>query len=218
MEFCNSPLKSSQHCRNEGLLSDIFGSVDGPSVHPLIFALVVVNMIQKPLIPTAWKVSKYGVISGPYFPVFGLNTERFLWISVFSPSTGKYGREITPYLDTFHTVPVLSLRFCVLLMHLTKSKHSFLKFFRCPVVNISLTKTCSVLTLLVVCLLTKYAKQTLSSQTFDCVYFNATQNKDIHLWKVQPYVFNIAQKQTLNFEILGFMVLKRVMKKANIMF
>ena len=25
---------------------------------------------------TAWKVSKYVVISGPYFPVFGLNTER----------------------------------------------------------------------------------------------------------------------------------------------
>ena len=40
---------------------------------------------------TAWKVSKYGVISGPYFPVFGLNT-------------GKYGPEITPYLDTFHAV------------------------------------------------------------------------------------------------------------------
>ena len=49
---------------------------------------------------TAWKVSKYGVISGPYFPVFGLNTE----ISVFSPNTGKYGPEITPYLDTFHAV------------------------------------------------------------------------------------------------------------------
>ena len=27
------------------------------------------------LINTAWKVSKYVVISGPYFPVFGLNTE-----------------------------------------------------------------------------------------------------------------------------------------------
>ena len=26
-------------------------------------------------INTAWKVSKYGVISGPYFPVFGLNME-----------------------------------------------------------------------------------------------------------------------------------------------
>ena len=26
---------------------------------------------------TAWKVSKYGVISGPYFPVFGLNTQIY---------------------------------------------------------------------------------------------------------------------------------------------
>ena len=26
---------------------------------------------------TAWKVPKYGVISGPYFPLFGLNTERY---------------------------------------------------------------------------------------------------------------------------------------------
>ena len=40
---------------------------------------------------TAWKVSKYGVISGSYFPVF-------------SPNTGKYGPEITPYLNTFHAV------------------------------------------------------------------------------------------------------------------
>ena len=38
---------------------------------------------------TAWKVSKYGVISDPYFPVL-------------SPNTRKYGSEITPYLDTFH--------------------------------------------------------------------------------------------------------------------
>ena len=33
---------------------------------------------------TAWKVSKYGVIS--------------------APNTGKYGQEITPYLDTFYAV------------------------------------------------------------------------------------------------------------------
>ena len=32
-------------------------------------------------------MSKYGAISGPYFPVFGLNA-------------GKYRPEITPYLDT----------------------------------------------------------------------------------------------------------------------
>ena len=44
-----------------------------------------------PKLYTAWKVSKYGVIYGPYFPVFGLNT-------------GKCGPEITPYLDTFHAV------------------------------------------------------------------------------------------------------------------
>ena len=36
-------------------------------------------------------MSKYGVISGPYFPVFSQNTE-------------DYGLEITPYLDTFYTV------------------------------------------------------------------------------------------------------------------
>ena len=37
---------------------------------------------------TAWKVPKYGAISG----------------QVFSPNTGKYRPEITPYLDTFHAV------------------------------------------------------------------------------------------------------------------
>ena len=26
---------------------------------------------------TAWKVTQYGVFSGPYFPAFGLNTERY---------------------------------------------------------------------------------------------------------------------------------------------
>ena len=36
-------------------------------------------------------MSKYEVISGPYFLVFGLNA-------------GKYGPEITPYLGTFHAV------------------------------------------------------------------------------------------------------------------
>ena len=36
-------------------------------------------------------MAKYGVISGPYFPVFSQNTE-------------KYGPETTPYFDTFHVV------------------------------------------------------------------------------------------------------------------
>ena len=46
---------------------------------------------------TVWKVSKCEAFSGPHFPVFGLNT-------VFSPNTGKYGQEKTPYLDSFHAV------------------------------------------------------------------------------------------------------------------
>ena len=37
------------------------------------------------------KCPKYRLISGPHFPIFGLNT-------------GKYGPEITPYLDTFYAV------------------------------------------------------------------------------------------------------------------
>ena len=45
--------------------------------------------------PTAWKVSKYGAISGLYFPVLVLKT-------------GKYGPEITPYLDTFQAVTCFS--------------------------------------------------------------------------------------------------------------
>ena len=31
--------------------------------------------------------------SGPYFSVFGLNMERYSYLSVFSPNTGKYGPE-----------------------------------------------------------------------------------------------------------------------------
>ena len=56
-------------------------------------------------------MSKYGVISGPYFPVFGLNTGKYepekLQISVFGPNTGKYGPEITPYLDTSRSMVVI---------------------------------------------------------------------------------------------------------------
>ena len=39
------------------------------------------------------KCPKYGVFSGPYFPVF-------------SPNAGNYGPEKTPYLDNFHAVHV----------------------------------------------------------------------------------------------------------------
>ena len=42
---------------------------------------------------TGLKVFKYGVISGAYFPVFGLNAE-------------KYRPEKSPCLDTFHAMQI----------------------------------------------------------------------------------------------------------------
>ena len=67
---------------------------------------------------TAWKVSKYGVFSGPYFPVFGLNA-------------GKYGPGKTPYLDIFLAVdllpmllPLVLLFSCVLLKFFLKTEES----------------------------------------------------------------------------------------------
>ena len=52
-----------------------------------------VSFFHLPSMNTARRVSTYGVISGPYFPVF-------------SPNTGKYGPEITSYLDKFHAVEI----------------------------------------------------------------------------------------------------------------
>ena len=56
-----------------------------------IFFTILLKQISYDI--TASKVSKYGAISGPYFPVFGLNK-------------GKYEPEITSYLDTFHVVHI----------------------------------------------------------------------------------------------------------------
>ena len=41
--------------------------------------------------------------SVPYFPAFGLNTERYPVNSVFSPNAGKYGRKNSEY-GQFHAV------------------------------------------------------------------------------------------------------------------
>ena len=38
-----------------------------------------------------WKVPKYGVFSGRYFPIFGLNRRDIKYLSVFSPNAEKYG-------------------------------------------------------------------------------------------------------------------------------
>ena len=61
---------------------------------------------------TAWKVSKYGVISGPYFPAFGLNTERYLSLRIQSECGkirttnnsvfGQFSRSV--YLPDYYTI------------------------------------------------------------------------------------------------------------------
>ena len=56
------------------------------------------------IIFTAWKVSKCRVISGPYFPVFGLNTEIYAVNLSIHSENRKFRTEITPHLDSFHGV------------------------------------------------------------------------------------------------------------------
>ena len=71
------------------------------SIHKLMFII------------TAWKVSKYGVYSGPYFSVFSTNKGKYRLLE--TPYLGKYRPEKTPYLDTFHIVNTISNRkICIL--------------------------------------------------------------------------------------------------------
>ena len=65
-------------------VKDFFSKCE--QIHSFLCALLFIG--------TAWKVSEYGVFSGPYFPVFELNT-------------GKYRPKITRYLDTFHAMRAL---------------------------------------------------------------------------------------------------------------
>ena len=53
---------------------------------------------------TASKVSKYGVFSGPYFPVFGLNTEIYSVNLRIQSEYPKIRIRKNSYLDTFDAV------------------------------------------------------------------------------------------------------------------
>ena len=78
-------------------------------------------------------MSKYGAISGPYFPAFGLNTERYevsKYLSVFSPNAGKCGPEITPYVETFHAMLGLVIVIIVFDSDRTSSSATLLNYFR----------------------------------------------------------------------------------------
>ena len=53
---------------------------------------------------TAWKMSKYGIISDPYFPVSGLNTEICGVNLRIQSEYRKTQTRNNPYLDTFYAV------------------------------------------------------------------------------------------------------------------
>ena len=57
---------------------------------------------------------KYGVSFDPYFPAF-------------SPNTGKYGLEKTPYLDNFHAVEVSIPEYDLLKVYLISMDYAPLK-------------------------------------------------------------------------------------------
>ena len=53
-----------------------------------------------------WKVSKYGVFYGPYFPVFELNTENYGLNHLIESEFEKNGPRKTSYLDGFPSVGI----------------------------------------------------------------------------------------------------------------
>ena len=57
---------------------------------------------------SAWKVSKYGVFPGLYFPAFGLNTERYFVSLRIQLECEKIRSEKAPYLDSIYAVYCLS--------------------------------------------------------------------------------------------------------------
>ena len=50
---------------------------------------IILNTGSLTAVFTAWKASKYGVFSGPYFPAFGLNTERYFVSLCIRSECGK---------------------------------------------------------------------------------------------------------------------------------
>ena len=79
-------------CMVQSTLAKVFCSSGSLNFFDSIFCSTCIPTY----VTTAWKLSKYGAFSGPYFPVFGQNT-------------GKYGQKKTPYFDTFHAVNRKSL-------------------------------------------------------------------------------------------------------------
>ena len=109
MKTCYQNINKNQRCSikkdvlknfakfTESTCSSVSNKVAGLFTDPLKNEILVNN-------GTARKMSKYGVFSGLYFLVLGLNTEIYSVNLRIHADTEKYGPEKTPYLDTFYAV------------------------------------------------------------------------------------------------------------------
>ena len=83
---------------------------------------------------TAWKMSKYGVISGPYFPAVGVNTDQ-KQLCIWTLSTQwRYGSSKTDTLtwsmSGHATAEGFCVCTCVIVLKSKSLKYSFLLLFK----------------------------------------------------------------------------------------
>ena len=89
MQLINCEIEIDVSWSKKHVISDISITpwvVGDPDVSPTVQEMVA---IQTTGAATAWKVSKYGVFSDPYFPAFGLNMERYFVSLLIQSECGK---------------------------------------------------------------------------------------------------------------------------------
>ena len=72
-----------------------------------LIAEAVQSLSKSCLAHTAWKCPNTGLFLVRIFPLSDWIRKDTSYLSVFSPNAGKYGPEITSYLDIFHVVRLL---------------------------------------------------------------------------------------------------------------
>ena len=95
------------------------------------------NVVFVAQFKAVWKVSKYGVFPGLYFPAFALNTDIYSVNLRIQSECGKCGPVKAPYLDTFHAVFIfqilnssINFKYCDAMMSIsTQCKKHFWKHF-----------------------------------------------------------------------------------------
>ena len=90
--ICDKKLKCNQQDKK-----DVKGHIDIPNHKSRAAARKNQTKHKSPVNTSERIMFKYGVSSGPYFPVF-------------SPNTAKYGPEKTPHLDNFHAVDICRIK------------------------------------------------------------------------------------------------------------